>query len=139
MELDSNVSTGDAVALGGAVLVVVGAFLQWVTRNVDAGVIEVSSSTAGSEGLGVLTIVLALVAVGVVLIKDLDVQQSVATGIVGLSVFLVSGWKVLDISDPASPGVGLYLTLLGGVMTLGAGILTHRSDESDRTTRLGTT
>lgn len=139
MELDTDVSTGDAMALGGAVLVGVGAFLPWVTRTVEAGAVDVSATTAGIEGLGVLTLALAVVATAVVLVDEIDGKQSIVTGLLGLIVFLVSGWKLLDVPDPASPGVGLYMTLLGAIMTIGSAVLTHQSTTNEQRERLDAT
>lgn len=133
MDLNTDLSTAEVIGLVSAIVAGIAAFLPWVTAGVEAGPVAVSASSTGIEGLGLLTLVLAVVAVAIVLLMGFDGQGSMATAVVGVIVGIVALWKIVDISGAASPGVGLYLTVLGGVGLLVAGIWGYQSRSQEST------
>lgn len=94
---------------------------------------DVSASSTGIEGIGLLTLVLAIVAVAIVLVLSFEAKESVATGIVGAVIGIVALWKIVDVGGAASPGVGLYLTVLGGLGLVVVGIWGYQSDSRETT------
>lgn len=80
-----------------------------------------------------LTLILAVVALAIVLGISLEAQGSLAAGIVGVVIGIVALWTIVDISDAASPGVGLYLTVLVGPGLVVAGIWGYRSEAQETT------
>lgn len=125
MEMNADLSGAEILVLASAVLAVLAAFLPWVTAGVQAGPVDVTAST-GIEGLGVLTVLLAVIAIGGVLVGHGARWAAVVTTAAGLAVFLVGGWKILDLGGVASPGIGLYLTLVGGLGIAIGGLWSHR-------------
>lgn len=121
MEIDTEFSSPEMLGLLSAVVAGLAAFLPWVTTGVDAGPVDVNTSSTGIEGLGLLTLALAIVAIGVILIMDWEGQGTVGTGIIGAVVTIVAVWKVVDIDGAVSPGIGLYLTVVAGLGLVVAG------------------
>lgn len=137
VEMNTDFTGAETLAVASAVVTGIAAFLPWVTASVQAGPVDVSTSATGIEGLGILTLLLAVVALGTVVLLDGDGWETVATAVVGLVVFLFGVWKILDLGGAASPGVGLYLTVIGGIGLAIAGLWGHRA-RSTRATPEGT-
>lgn len=133
MDLHTDFSTAEVLGLISAIVAGIAAFLPWMTAGVEAGPIDVSASSTGIEGLGLVTLVLAVVAVAIVLVMSFEAQGSIATGIVGGLIGIVALWKIVDVSGAASPGIGLYLTVLGGLGLLVAGIWGYQALSPDST------
>ncbi|MFB6360507.1 MAG: hypothetical protein ABEH59_04210 [Halobacteriales archaeon] len=126
MVLNADFSAPEWLALVGAIVAGIAAFLPWVTAGIQAGPLELSASSTGIEGLGVLTLVLAVAGIGLALTMSVEERGAVLTGIVGVVIGAVAVWKITDISGAASPGVGLYLTVIGGLGLLVAGVWGHQ-------------
>jgi hypothetical protein len=124
-------SQNEKIAVGGAGLTAVGAFLPWIKLG-SLG------SKSGLDGDGTFTLVFALIAIGVILVRD---WEKVDKGVVALLGLLSLGIGVMYISDPAAgtslgetmmgqaiaealePGMGLYVTAIGGLgMLVGGGL-----------------
>lgn len=133
MDLNTDFSTAEVIGIVSAIVAGIAAFLPWVTAGMEAGPVSVSASGTGIEGLGLLTLVLAVAAVAIILLGSFDGQGSIATAIVGVIIGIVALWKIVDISGAASPGVGLYLTVLGGLGLVAAGIWGYQSDFRETT------
>ncbi len=123
----------EQIALGSATVAALGAFLPWVTVSI----LGRSATVSGIDGDGVFTLVMTVAAGILVLVRSWDRINKIA--ITGLGV-LTAGFAVMYIVDPAfgfegsgpmaeaaqealSPGMGLYVTLLGGVGLVVAGVL----------------
>jgi hypothetical protein len=120
------------VAIAGAAVVIVAAFLPWVSANaVFYGRIE----TRGIEGDGVATLVLGVVVGFIALARFRIDDRARSVAIVGivcsLLVIVVGVWDFLDTQrrvrdlnqsiagfGRANVGIGLYLTIAGGVAML---------------------
>lgn len=134
--------TAGWVIAGTALVVVIGSVLPWLSLSgPDAEAIERQMEAQG-EGVGgldkdgVLTIVLGLVALlmGVLRGTGRAVKGAAITGIVmGALVTLIGIVDILDVADVAdevagfvrvdvSAGIGLWLTLLGGIAVLASSI-----------------
>lgn len=108
---------GEVVASVGAVLTVVGSVLPWVSTQ---------PATLGGAPSGPVT---ALVAMGVVLValfRRWSLIDKVVVGALGVVALVVAANAMMTLgtsSGVVSPGIGLYLVLVGGVIVvLGAGI-----------------
>lgn len=133
MDLNTDFPTAEVLGLISAIVAGFATFLPWVTTGVEAGPVDVSASNRGIEWLGLLTLILAVVAVAIVLVMSFEAQGSVLTGIVGIIIGAVALWKLVDISGATSPGAGLYLTVLGGVGLAVAGIWGYQSRTQNST------
>lgn len=122
-------SRGQLVVFAGAAVTVVGAFLPWVT--IDA----LGISRSGIDADGVITLALALVAGGGTAVRW-GRWARVGVGVAGA---VVAGLGLLYVADPLagsgvtnqlaraaiSPGTGLYVTALGGLVMLAGPILDY--------------
>lgn len=132
MDLNTDFSGAEMLGLVSAVVVGIAAFLPWITAGVEAGPVDVSASSTGIEGLGLLTLLLAIIAVGVILVLRWEDFGTVVTGIVGVVVTVVALWKIVDIDGAVAPGIGLYLTVLGGIGLVVAGAWGYQDESSTR-------
>lgn len=117
-----------ALPSAGAALVAIGAFGPWATI--------LGFSKAGTDGDGVITLVLALAAAALV---GLAIRRGRAPSRVGVGVcaVLITAIAVMDVADvqdtdvgsflggsiDVSVGWGLWLTLCGGIALLVAAVL----------------
>lgn len=120
----------------GTAAVAVGALLPWATVN--AGLVSVSK--AGTDGDGVITLLLALVVGGLVLAKwkaGLSRAGVIASLVLGAIVLAIATYDAIDVASTveesellevrASVGIGLWLTLLGGIAMIAGAIWELRS------------
>ena len=125
----SDYSQNEKIAICGAGITVLGAFLPWIELGDPA-------SQNGIDGDGVFTLGFALLVAGIVVVRNWRKVDKGAVVVLGL---LTLGIGVLYISDPSAgvdmegtgafgqaladamePGLGLYVTTLGGLgMTVG--------------------
>jgi hypothetical protein len=129
MNLD-DITPGQALAAVGALVIAVAAFLPWFTASVSFGPISVGGGTATGldDGLGIVTLLVGLSTVGVAALDDWpDTGAVVAAG--GGTVTVALGvYKFIQFGDGVDPRVGLYLTLLGGVIAAAGGVLGYVRD-----------
>ncbi|MEL7210018.1 MAG: hypothetical protein AAGK32_17600 [Actinomycetota bacterium] len=114
------------------IALLVGAVLPWATVSTGFG----SFSKAGTEGDGVLTLVLGLVIGGLALpmLTSRTVKRGLAIGIViaaGIAL-AIAIYDIVDVNNTlgdlgefadGSPGVGLYLTAAGAVAAAAGGVM----------------
>lgn len=112
--------------LAGAAAVVVGAFLPWATAG--------SFSKAGTEGDGSITLVLGIAAAALGALGLLKRSRGMRIGSV-VAAALVVLIAVIDMADVGSAevfgisfeiGIGLYMTLVGGLGALLGAVLALR-------------
>lgn len=132
----------------GTGVVALGALLPWVT--VDAGIVSVTK--AGTEGDGVFTLLLALVVGGLALAKwksGLSRRVVIVALVLGAIVLAIATYDTIDVASTveeneffevrASVGIGLWLTLLGGIAMIIGAIWELRSPTPGTTTPGGPT
>ena len=141
--------TGDArskwLLLGGTAVVAVGSLLPWAI--VSAGFMTVSK--AGTDGDGVVTLLLALVVGGLALFSwkaGLSRRMVITSLVVGLIVLAIGVYDTVDVATTvnetefvevrASVGIGLWLTLLGSIAMVAGAIWELRSPERSDTSDL---
>lgn len=126
MLLDATSSTSAptmfTAALVGAVVIVVGALLPWVTVSTAFGTISVS----GTEGDGVITLVCGVIAAALLVLGRGRKTAAILAMLVGGLVAAVGLYDLVNVSAAAadvnglaraSAGVGLWVTLVGGATT----------------------
>lgn len=123
MDIHRNYSAIELFGLVGAVLAGVAPFLPWVTVTIAPGPISFAVTTTGLQGVGVFTLPLSIIAALVILTFGLDPDQAVTTGIVGVAIVLAAVRVLVALSPPIAPGVGLYLTIVGGLVLVIAGLV----------------
>ena len=129
MELD-DLTTAEQVGIGGGVLAVIGAFLPWASF--------MGMSVNGLDGDGAITLILGAAAGAVILLREWEQVDQIGVGVLGLLTLgigymdysdidsLASGSQTSGLSLSISPGIGLYLTILGGILMLAAAALGYR-------------
>jgi hypothetical protein len=132
------------MVIGGAGLIAIGAILPWV--KAEAGVFSITKN--GTEGDGVLTFV-AAVAIALVFLLGRR-QKTVAWWVIVLSGFVlaVGLYDTVDISNKADElandssslvhvsatvGLGLWITLVAGVVALVGGVMALNHSPAERT------
>lgn len=123
-------SIGRRVALAGAAVGVIGSLLPWATMQA----LLANFSVDGLHGDGQLTIVLFGVA-GVILLISAHRATTAVVLALGSIATLIAGYDIVNISNFASqtnsesaliqvsPGIGIYLCVLGGALSvIGAAI-----------------
>lgn len=130
MDASTDFSRPALAGLVSAALVVVAAFLPWMSPEAAGGPVDVDASTTGIETLGLLTLLLAIVAVGIVFRRGFEDKAALSVGGVGALVAMVGLWKISDLGGAVSPELGLYLTVLGGVGLLATGLWGYQSTDS---------
>lgn len=127
MSDESSVVTPTQLAIAGGTLLIIGSFLPWV----NAGPV----TRAGiSSADGIATLILGGGVAGYAFFRRFN---GWVTGIIGAFGVVVGAYDIINpLSvamlgveiDPSfrSPGVGIYLTLIGGLVLLGAALLGYR-------------
>ncbi len=102
----------DKVVLIGAILIIIGSMLPWGT----AFGYEVS----GLEGDGVYTLILGIVSIILLALVSWESGNKIGQPILGIIVIVIAGNVFLDVRDISffSVGIGLYLTIMGGIILL---------------------
>ncbi len=102
----------EMVVLIGAILIIIGSTLPWGT----AFGLEVS----GLEGDGVYTLILGIVSIILLALVSWESGNKIGQPILGIIVIVIAGNVFLDVRDIpfVSVGLGLYLTILGGIILL---------------------
>lgn len=111
-------STGEKLVFVGAALTTLGAFLPWVT--------VFGTSVAGVQGDGVLTLILGLIAAGLLWWRSWNRRIQLGTLTVGSLIVLIT----LSAMSRAA-GFGLYLTLAGGLVLMYTGARSLLDDSSN--------
>lgn len=106
-------TNGEKVGLIGAILIIMGSMLPWGTG-------PFGMSASGLEGDGIITLLLGIVSIILLALASWGRENKIGQPILGILVILIAGNVFLDMMDIpiASPGSGLYLTLLGGIILL---------------------
>jgi hypothetical protein len=104
------------------VLAVVGAVLPWTGAGLIDGV--------GLGGREIVALLMGIVAVGVLYVADWTESAQLIAALLGLVTTGVAGYTLAEAlgvigSGTASPSLGLYVTLLAGLLLLGGGVHTY--------------
>ena len=128
------------IAIAGAALAAIGCFLAWVdapgtTINaLDWGYVTDSNGIDGMDGLLVLPIAAAAAVLGGLSFKGRYNLANLALIALGVAIAGVAGynlWKIVDETDSLKyVGIGLYMTIAGGIVTAVAGLLGPRINPS---------
>jgi len=132
MDVESSFSVPEVLGLLGATLAGVATVVPWVTATVGAGPVRTVVLTTGIQGIGIPTLLLAILAAVAILTPGLGPERAVATALVGVAMAAVGVVGIVRISSVVSsgvvsPGIGLYLTVAGGLALLIGGLLEYVS------------
>lgn len=97
-----SLSTEEKVGLGGSGLTIVGAFLPWAT--------VFGTSIAGIQGDGVLTLLGGIIAAVLIWWRPWERNTQIGTAVIGVLTVLIGFSAMTSVA-----GIGVYLTLVGGV------------------------
>jgi hypothetical protein len=140
-----NFSRGGALVVGGGVAAVIGSLLPWAKASAPfLGTV----STAGTDGDGVITIVLgALVVVCGLFAWNPRIHKAAVlwAALASLVILGVSVYDISNVSDAvsvaetrsslihASVGIGLWLTAVGGAVGLLGALVKNQENVAART------
>jgi hypothetical protein len=121
--------TGPIVSLIGGGLVLLGSFLPWATVKTAVLSSPASLSVSGTDGDGVITLVLGLVIVGIGLVCLTSRPRLwLVSLIAGCAAALVAVIDIVDVGNRvgeiesdylhASVGVGLWVVLVGAIIAV---------------------
>jgi hypothetical protein len=130
---------GIAVIVGAA-LAVIGCLLPWVDalgttiNSFDFGYVTNSNGGDGMDGLLILPIGVVAAVLGGLHFKGRNSLAGLALIALGAAIVGIAGynlWKIYDFADSLEyVGIGLYMTIAGGVVTALAGLLGPRMSPS---------
>jgi len=130
---------GIAVIVGAA-LAAIGCLLPWVDalgttiNSFDFGYVTNSNGGDGMDGLLILPIAVVAAVLGGLHFKGRNSLASLAVIALGAAIVGIAGynlWKVFDAMDSMKyVGIGLYMTIAGGVVTALAGLFGPRMSPS---------
>lgn len=130
---------GVAVIIGAA-LAVIGCLLPWVDalgttiNSFDFGYVTNSNGGDGMDGLLILPIGVVAAVLGGLHFKRRNSLASMGLIALGAAIAGIAGynlWKVFDAADSLKyVGMGLYVTIVGGLVTALAGLLGPRMSPS---------
>ena len=144
----SGIPLGAWVLLGAAIAAVIGALLPWARINLSFGPEGLSENVNGTEGDGVITLVLGILlgAVAVLALATHGVARWAAVvGIVAAAI--MTAIAIIDIVDvnrtagdirplvDVSVGSGLWVTLIAGLAGIVGGVLMLAQQRSGRQLR----
>ena len=128
------------IAIAGAGLAAIGCFLAWVdafgaTINAfDFGYVTNSNGGDGMDGLLILAVAAAAAVLGGLSFKGRYNLANLALIALGVAIAGIAGynlWKIVDAADSMKYiGIGLYMTIAGGIVTAVAGLLGPRINPS---------
>ena len=130
---------GIAVIVGAA-LAAIGCLVAWVdtpgfARNAfDFGFVMDSNGADGKDGLLIIPIAVVAAVLGGLHFKARNSLASLALIALGAAIVGIAGynlWKIVDETDSLKyVGIGLYMTIAGGLVTALAGLLGPRMSPS---------
>jgi hypothetical protein len=122
--------------IAGAALAVIGCLLPWIdafgqtANGFDGGYVTSLGDGDGKDGLLILAIAAAAAVLGGLHFKARNSLAGLAIIALGAAIVGIGGynlWKVFDAADSIKYiGMGLYVTIVGGVVTALAGLLGPR-------------
>ena len=128
------------IAIAGAALAAVGCLLPWVdfmghtTSSFDFGYATSLGDGDGNDGMLVLIIAAAAAVLGGLSFKgryNLANLAFIALGVAIAGVASYNLWKIIDLTDSMKyVGIGLYMSVAGGIVTAVAGLLGPRISPS---------
>jgi hypothetical protein len=123
---------GGLLALLGAVLLVAGAFTQWVRTNQET----LSGWDASTDGKVVVGLAVVALLIGLVLVAGIrnivPKLLLLALGVWAIAIAIVDGLDVGNLEDNLEPaiGIGIILVAVAGVVLLLAGLVTRSSSKA---------
>jgi len=111
-------------ALAGALVAIVGTLLPWQATA--------DGTTAGLEANGFLAILVAFAVLAVVAVLQGTRRSGQVAAGGGALIALVAGHWLVLVSGLGTAGIGVFVTLLGGIVVLSGGILKFRDRQNSQ-------
>lgn len=124
----SDLSIGEKLVLLGGVLAVVGAVLPWTGPGLVEG--------AGLGGREIIALLMGIIAVGLLYVADWTESAQLIAALLGLITVGVAGYTLAETlgvvgTADLAPSLGLYATLLAGLLILTAGVRAYTDSEPE--------
>lgn len=120
-----RLSRPQAMGMGSALLAGSGAVLAGVLAGARDGGVAVDAS-AGGDALAILTLLFAGLAVGLVLLGRFESREPVGVVGYGLTITALGWWQYFVGGGGGVRGLGVTLTIVGGIGLLAAGLWGYR-------------
>lgn len=122
-----RLSRPQSMGMVSALLAGIGALLSGGFTGAGDGGVAVDAS-AGGDPIAILTVLFAGLAVGLVLLGRFESREPVGVVGYGLTISALGSWQFLVVGGGAAPGIGVVLTLAGGIGLLAAGLWGYRTE-----------
>ncbi|MXR50732.1 hypothetical protein GRX03_03815 [Halovenus sp. WSH3] len=124
----AELSIGEKLVLLGGVLAVVGSVLPWTGSGLVGGV--------GLGGREIIALLVGIVAVGLLYVADWTASAQLIAVVLGLVATGLAGYTLAETvgvigSGTLAPSLGLYVSLLAGLLILGGGAHTYTDSEPE--------
>lgn len=128
-------TTGEKAGLAGGVSAVVGAVLPWATFG--------RRTINGLDGDGLITLVFGIAVGALIVVRDWERMDQIGAAVLGLLTLGLAGNVYSNLGSASrygygmyevstSPGIGLYLTLLAGILMLAGAWLGYNDEQVPR-------
>lgn len=122
-----GLSRPQTMGLVSASLAGTGALLSGVSSEALGSGVPVDTGEGGTT-LAILTLLFAVLAIGLVLLGRFESREPVGVVGYGLLIVVVDLWQFLVLGGGAAPGIGVSLTLVGGLGLLTAGLWGYHTE-----------
>lgn len=120
--MEIELTDGEKIGIIGAILTFIGSLLPWATWG--------AFTVSGINGDGMFTLLFSVIAAGLILFRTWDLKNGLATMGLGILSFFIPIYDAQNLTQMASgplgttveAGMGLYLTIIGGVILVVAGL-----------------
>lgn len=124
----SDLSIGEKLVLLGGVLAIVGAVLPWTGPGLVDGV--------GLGGREIVALLMGIVAVGLLYVADWTESAQLIAALLGVVIVGVAGYTLAEAfgivgTADLSPSLGLYVSLLAGLLLFGVGLRAYTDSEPE--------
>lgn len=127
MDTSWRLSRPQAMGMASALLAGGGALLAGGAAGTGDGGVPVDAGASG-EGLAILTVLFAGLAIGLVFLGRIESREPVGVVGYGLTITALGCWQFFVHGGGGTRGLGVTLTLVGGVGLLAAGLWGYRSE-----------
>ena len=121
---ETGFSTEQLVTIAGGVLLAIAAFLPWASGDI---IIATVQETGIDDGLGFVTLGAGVVAAALAAFSDWNESAIVAALIAGVVAAVLGIYKFTTYPGGATIEIGLWLTIVGGIVVAAGGGLGYRN------------
>lgn len=125
---ETGFSTEQLVTIAGGVLLAIAAFLPWASASISLGPFgEVGGAITGiDDDIGFITLAAGVAAAALAAFSEWEESTIVAALAAGAVGAVLGLYKFVDYPGAATIEIGLYLTIVGGIVAAAGAGLAYR-------------